>query len=170
MTILAPFHLQRWIADNRHLLKPPVGNQLVYKDTDFMIMVVGGPNRRKDYHVNPTEEFFYQLEGDIVLKIRESGQTRDIPIRAGEIFLLPPSVPHSPQRPEGSVGLVIEKKRPDGGLDGFQWYCAPCNAKVYEEFFRLENIVEQLPPLFERFYANEKHSTCQQCGTRVLKQ
>lgn len=161
---LPPFNLQGWINDNREKLKPPVGNQVIYKDSDFIVMVVGGPNIRKDYHVNHTEEFFYQVEGDITLKVHEDGMIRDISIREGEIFLLPPSIPHSPQRPEHTVGLVIERQRPEGVQDGFIWYCDNCGAKVFESFFRLENIVKQLPPLFKDFYADPKKHTCSQCN------
>src|SRR5262245_34540926 len=102
MSRLAPFHLQRWIDDNRHLLKPPVGNKMLWNG-DFMVMVVGGPNQRADFHVNPGEELFYQLEGDIVLRIMEDGKPQDIPIKQGELFLLPAGIPHSPQRPAGTV-------------------------------------------------------------------
>ena len=109
--MLAPLNFQQWIEDHRHLLKPPVGNKMVYEEADnFIVMVVGGPNARKDFHYNESEELFYQVEGEITVRIQEDGAIRDIPIKAGEMFLLPPKVPHSPQRTEGSVGLVIEKK------------------------------------------------------------
>ena len=114
-----PINFKNWIDENRHLLKPPIGNQVIYKDKEFIIMVVGGPNVRKDYHINEGEEFFYQLEGDIVLRIRQGGKPKDIEINEGDIFLLPPKVPHSPQRFENTVGLVIERKRFKGELDGF---------------------------------------------------
>ena len=113
-------------------MKPPVGNKCVYEDSDFIVMVVGGPNSRKDYHFDESEEFFYQVEGDITLKVIENDKPRDIPIRQGEIFLLPPHVPHSPQRPANTVGLVIERKRTPGELDGFQWYCEKCGAELSE--------------------------------------
>ena len=164
MPLPPPIDFKAWIEEHRHLLRPPVGNEVVYKDREFIIMVVGGPNQRKDYHVDEGEEFFYQLEGQMVLKVIDEGQPRDIPIRAGEIFLLPPRVPHSPQREAGSVGLVVERKRRPGELDGFQWYCESCHAKLYEEFVPLEDIVTQLPEIFERFYANPEHRTCRACG------
>jgi 3-hydroxyanthranilate 3,4-dioxygenase len=169
MAKLAPIKFKEWIDDHRHLLKPPVGNKLVYEDSDFIIMVVGGPNARKDYHYDEGEEFFYQLEGSITLKVVEGGVPRDIPIREGEIFLLPPKVPHSPQRPANTVGLVIERKRVPGEMDGFQWYCEKCGNKLYEEFTQLTNIVTQLPPIFDRFYNSVDHSTCKKCGTRMLR-
>lgn len=159
-----PLDFQKWIEDHRHLLKPPVGNQVVYSDTDFIIMVVGGPNSRTDYHVNQGEEFFYQLEGAITLKVIDDGQPRDIPIAAGQIFLLPPNVPHSPRRPAHTVGLVIERRRQPEELDGFQWYCPACGHKLYEEFLHVSDIVAQLPPVFERFYGQIEHRTCRQCG------
>ena len=165
MKIIPPLNFKNWIEQNRHLFKPPVGNKVVYKDGDFMIMVVGGPNSRKDYHVDPVEEFFYQLEGDMLLKVIEDGSRKDIPIKEGEIFLLPPNVPHSPQRFESTVGLVIEYKREDGALDGFQWYCDTCNKLLYEEFFVLTDIVTQLPPLFKKYWDTLEYRTCNHCGS-----
>lgn len=159
------FSFNKWIEDHRHLLKPPVGNKLVFEDTDdFIVMVVGGPNSRKDFHYNEGEEFFYQLEGDITLKVMDGKRVVDIPIRQGEIYLLPPRVPHSPQRPAGTVGLVIERKRHPHEKDGFQWYCENCGEKLYDEYFKLENIVTQLPPIMERFYQNKENRTCKKCG------
>ncbi len=160
----APFNLQQWIEDNRHLLKPPVGNKCIVGG-DFIIMIVGGPNARTDYHVDEGPEFFHQIEGEMVLRIQEDGAVRDIPIRAGEIFYLPPRVPHSPQRMAGGIGLVIERRRLPHERDGLQWYCEKCNNKIYEECFDLHSIESDFPPVFERFYRNDAHRTCASCGT-----
>ena len=166
MALAPPLNFKKWIDDNRHLLKPPVGNQCVYKMAeDFIVMVVGGPNARKDYHYNETEEFFYQLEGDIVLKVMDDGKPVDIPIKEGEIFLLPARVPHSPQRPADTVGLVMEVVRNDDANDGMMWFCENCGAKLYEEIFKLTDIVSQLPPVIKRFFDSEEHRTCSTCGT-----
>lgn len=166
MAIQRAFNFKAWIDEHRHLLKPPVMNQVVYKDNDdFIVMVVGGPNKRKDFHYNETEEFFYQLEGDIVVKIVEEGKVVDVPIKEGEIFLLPARTPHSPRRPENTVGLVMEVKRPQGMLDGFQWYCENCGNKLYEEKMPVTDIVKDLPGVMEKFYANEELRTCTKCGT-----
>jgi len=159
------WNLKRWVEEHRHLLKPPVGNARVYDDTDFIVMIVGGPNARKDYHINPTEEFFYQIEGDITLKIIDDGRPRDVPIRAGDIFLLPPLVPHSPQRPANTVGMVVERKRPEGGNDRLRYYCEKCGAILYDPEFYLTDIVKQLKPLMESFWKNEALRTCKTCGT-----
>ena len=167
--MILPINFQKWIDEHRHLLKPPVGNQIVYKDTESIIMVVGGPNVRKDYHINKGEEFFYQLEGDMILRIREKGKPRDIPINEGEIFLLSPNIPHSPQRFENTVGLVVERKRYEGELDGFQWYCDECHAMLYDKYFPLTNIVKQLPPLFDAFWNNEDARTCKKCNAYLEK-
>lgn len=165
MAIQRPFNLNKWIEENRHLLKPPVGNQCVYKEADdFIVMVVGGPNARKDFHYNQTEELFYQLEGDINVRIVEDGKIVDIPIKAGDMFLLPGKVPHSPQRGENSVGLVIEKVRSADEEDGFMWFCENCNEKLYEEYLPVSDIVKQLPPVMERFYSDEEKRTCKKCG------
>lgn len=165
MAIRKPFNFQKWIDENRHLLKPPVGNKLVYEDADLIVMVVGGPNARKDYHYNVGEEFFYQLEGDIVVRIQEDGKAVDVPIKEGDIFLLPARVPHSPNRSENSVGLVIELKRKDNEKDGLLWFCDNCNNKLYEEYFGLTSIVNDFLPVFKKFYGSEELRTCNQCGT-----
>lgn len=163
MSLMPPINLTAWIDQHRDLLKPPVGNKCVV-DGDFIIMVVGGPNARSDYHYDEGPEFFYQLEGEMVLKVQEAGAVRDIPIRAGEVFYLPPGVPHSPQRMANSVGLVIERRRLAHEKDGLIWYCERCNAKLYEEYFTLENIEADFPPVFARYYASEHARTCDECG------
>lgn len=163
---LRAFNFNKWIEEHQHLLKPPVGNQQVWEDADLMVTVVGGPNQRTDYHDDPMEEFFYQLKGDMVLKVCDNGEFYDVPVRAGDIFMLPPHVRHSPQRPqEGSVGLVVEPKRPAGKKDGFEWYCFACNTLVHRVEVQLESIVRDLPPLYNAFYADEKARTCPNCKT-----
>ncbi len=159
-----PINLTAWIDQHRELLKPPVGNKCIVND-DFIVMIVGGPNQRTDYHVDEGPEFFYQIEGEMVLRVQQDGVARDIPIRAGELFYLPPRVPHSPQRSAGGVGLVIERRRLAHENDGLQWYCPTCNAKVYEEYFPLRNIETDFPAVFQRFYGSPEARTCQACGT-----
>ena len=168
-SMIPPINFKKWIEDNRELLKPPVGNKCVYEDAEFIIMVVGGPNARKDYHFEEGEEFFYQIEGDITLKVIDNGEQKDIPLRDGEIFLLPPKTPHSPQRPANTVGLVVERKRLEGEMDAFMWFCESCNAKLYEEFFPLTNIVDDLPPILNRYWENEEHRTCDECAAVMEK-
>jgi 3-hydroxyanthranilate 3,4-dioxygenase len=159
-------NFKKWIDENRHLLKPPVGNQVVYQPMqDFIVMVVGGPNARKDYHYNETEEFFYQLEGDVVVKIVEDGKHVDIPIKEGEIFLLPARTPHSPQRGPNTVGLVMEVQRREGMKDGFLWYCENCQNLLHEEYLVVSDLVTQLPVVMGNFYDNKEKRTCKKCGT-----
>jgi 3-hydroxyanthranilate 3,4-dioxygenase len=164
MHISAPFNLGAWIDRNRALLKPPVGNKLLFEDGEFIIMAVGGPNSRKDFHHDPGPEFFFQLEGDIVLRTIQSGRPVDVPIRQGEVFLLPAEVPHSPQRPVDSIGLVVERRRAPGELDGFSWYCENCGHQLYLERVAVRNIETQLPEIFSRFFSTPKHRTCTSCG------
>jgi 3-hydroxyanthranilate 3,4-dioxygenase len=160
--LLNAFNLQGWIDAHRHLLKPPVGNKCIV-DADYILMVVGGPNERTDYHYEDGPEFFYQIEGEMVLRVQEDGRIRDIPIAAGEMFYLPPHIPHSPQRSAGSVGLVIERKRLAHEQDALMWFCESCNGKLYEEFFHLVDIENQFHGVFERFYGSTAHRTCTGC-------
>ena len=168
MPIRRPFNFQKWIDDHRHLLKPPVGNQCVYDADDFIVMVVGGPNSRKDYHWDEGEEFFYQLEGDITVKIQEDGKAVDVPIREGEMFLLPPRVPHNPIRGANTIGMVIERKRRKGEKDGLLWFCENCNAKLYEEYFELEDNTTQFQGVFAKFYGSKNLRTCKNCGAVMV--
>lgn len=161
--IPGPLDFSKWIDEQRHLLKPPVGNKCIY-DGDFIVMVVGGPNARTDYHWEEGPEWFYQLEGEMVLRIQEDGRPRDIPIKAGETFLLPPKMPHSPQRSAGSIGLVIERKRLPHEQDGLLWFCERCNHKLFEQYFHLHDIEQDFPPVFDRFYGSTDHRTCDACG------
>ncbi len=165
MAVAAPLNLKKWIDENRHLLKPPVGNKQVYlENDDYIVMIVGGPNSRKDYHFEDGEELFYQLEGDIEVGIMEDGQPRTIHIKEGEMFLLPPRIPHQPRRGPNTVGLVIERYRKDDELDACMWFCEKCNNKLHEEFFPLENIVTQLPVIMNQFYSDRQLRTCDKCG------
>lgn len=159
-----PLDLQAWIEANRDRLRPPVCNKQVFEHDEFIVMVVGGPNQRKDFHVDEGPELFFQLEGDMLLKTVQEGRIIDIPICAGQMFLLPSRVPHSPQRFADSIGLVVERKRLPDERDGFQWYCEHCNQLLHEEFIHLQSIERDLPPVFDRFYASEEKRTCVHCG------
>ena len=151
MDTLTPFHFQRWIDEHRHLLKPPVGNKQVFADAEFIVMVVGGPNARRDFHVDDGEELFYQLEGDMTLHTMREGQRDSIAIREGEMLLLPPRVPHSPQRYADTVGLVVERQRRRDERDGFLWYCEHCNELLYEEYLHVADIERDLPAVLARY-------------------
>jgi len=140
---LKAFNFQAWIEENKEKLKPPVGNAQVWEDGEMMVTVVGGPNQRRDYHDDPTEEFFYQLKGNISLRIMET--------------------PGKP--PAETVGVVIEVPRPEGSLDAFEWYCPNCHHLIYRAEVKLKSIVKDLPPLFEQFYNNEARRKCKHCGT-----
>jgi len=142
-----------------------VCNKVIYTDSDYIVMVVGGPNQRHDYHVNQTEELFYQVKGDMLLKVIEAGKPKDITIKEGQLFLLPANMPHSPQRFENTAGLVIEIKRPAAEQDRFQWYCQDCGHKLYETSVHIDDIVTQLPKIFEQFASDSSLNTCSQCGS-----
>lgn len=162
--LVSPLNFKAWIDENRHLLKPPVGNKCVWENGDYIVMVVGGPNGRKDYHYNETPEFFYQVEGDMVLKIIDNGVQKDVHIKEGDIYLLPPKVPHSPQRGANTVGLVIEMPREEGVMDALEWYCEKCSTPLYREEFALDNIVTDMPIIFDKYYNDKEKCTCSNCG------
>lgn len=164
MDELKPFNLMSWIERHRDFLKPPVCNRQVFRDSEFIVMVVGGPNARTDFHHDEGPEIFYQIQGDMLLRTVQEGRVVDIPIREGEIFLLPPRVHHSPQRFADTIGLVVERQRRPEELDGFLWYCENCGNKLYEEHLHVADIESDLPPVFNRFYDNDAHRTCTACG------
>jgi len=164
MASLLPLNLMKWIADHEEVLKPPVGNAQIWEDGEFMVTIVGGPNERTDYHDDPGDEFFYQLKGDMNLRIIEDGKPKDMPIREGEILLLPAHVRHSPQRRADTVGLVIERIRQPGEKDAFEWYCEKCDTKVHRRELQLTDIVKDLPPVFEEYYGDASLRVCPSCG------
>ena len=163
MSALAPINLHAWVEEHRHLLKPPVGNAAVWNG-DFLVMVVGGPNQRADYHVNPGGELFFQVEGDIVLRVIEDGKPRDVPIRQGELFLLPAGVPHSPQRPAGTVGLVVEVPKYAKGVHHLRWYCRACGNVLHDVAFEPVDLGKQLKAMIEDFNGSVPLRTCKKCG------
>lgn len=167
MPVQKPFNLNKWIEENRHLLKPPVGNKNLYIDSeDYIVMVVGGPNARKDFHYNETEELFFQLEGHIKVAVQDEGERKEIELGPGDMYLHPAKMPHSPIRSEGSVGLVVERKRAGRGFtDGLLWFCENCNNKLYEVYFELKDIEKDFLPHFKHFYGSEDLRTCKNCGT-----
>lgn len=166
MSVRRPFNIKQWIEEHRHEMKPPVGNRNLYTEAgDYIVMMVAGPNARKDYHYNETEELFYQLEGDVIVKIQEDGKEVEIPIKEGEMFLLPSKIPHSPVRPAGTMGLVIEVKRADREMiDGLLWFCEKCNTKLHDTYFVLNDIEKDFFPKFREFYGSEDMRTCKSCG------
>jgi 3-hydroxyanthranilate 3,4-dioxygenase len=164
MQPLKAFDFMHWIEEHRDSLKPPVCNQVVFEDSEFIVMVVGGPNSRTDYHWDPGDEFFYQIEGDMLLKTVQDGGIVDVPIREGQMLMLPSGVPHSPQRYADTVGMVIERRRRPDEQDGFMWFCENCGNKLYEEFLHVSDIVTQLPPVFDRFYRDPDNRRCDACG------
>ncbi len=163
-----PFNLLKWVDENRDSLKPPVGNKNLYKESkDYIVMVVAGPNARKDYHYNETEELFYQLEGNIEVHIQEDGKKKTMHLGPGDMYLHPGGVPHSPVRHTGSIGLVVERNRDKGKKkkDGLLWYCDNCNNLLYETYFHLHDIEKDFLKHFKHFYGSKKLRTCEVCGT-----
>jgi 3-hydroxyanthranilate 3,4-dioxygenase len=167
MSVMMPFNFPQWIEDNKDKLKPPIANKNMYPlGKDFIVMVVGGPNARKDYHFNETEELFYQIKGNIQVTIQQEGKAVKVPIKEGEMFLLPANIPHSPNRDEGSIGLVIERVRKGTDFkDGLLWFCDNCNHKLFEERFTLNDIEKDFLDVFKKFFNSEDHRTCGECGT-----
>ena len=165
MGLRMPFNLNKWIEKNKDLLKPPVSNKNLYVDSgDYIVMIVGGPNARKDYHFNESEELFYQLKGDIMVKVQYDGKAVEVPIKEGDMFLLPAKIPHSPIRSENSVGLVVEMRRDSSELkDGLMWFCDNCNNKLHETYFTLNDVEKDFQPRFREFYGSEEMRTCSRC-------
>ena len=162
MPALTPFNLKSWVDENRHQLKPPVGNKPIWAG-QFLVMIVGGPNARTDYHINPTEELFYQVEGDIVLKVIEDGKPRDIPLKQGDIFLLPAKVPHSPQRPANTVGLVVEQPKASTESHHLRWYCRNCREVLHDFEFQPADLGKQIKSMLEQFNSKKELRTCKSC-------
>jgi 3-hydroxyanthranilate 3,4-dioxygenase len=158
------FNLMQWIAENPDKLKPPLGAKTVFREDDFMVTVVGGPNARTDYHVNPTEEFFFQIKGDVAIRIQHNGKPHDVELPEGSIYLLPANVPHAPSRGPNTVGLIVERIRKNGMTDTHRWYCEKCNDVLFEKTVRIEILERDMPPVFDAYYGNPDNQVCKKCG------
>jgi 3-hydroxyanthranilate 3,4-dioxygenase len=160
-------NLEKWIAEHGDQLRPPVNNRQFWEPIGgFIVQAVGGPNERTDYHLDPYGEWFYQYRGDMYVNLMtEEGNVR-VDIHEGDLWMLPGNVYHSPQRPDpNSIGIVIEQVREQGVQESFAWFCPECDAKVHEVTLQVNNIVEDLPPVFATFYASSvAERTCPECG------
>ena len=162
--------LTAWIEANRHMMKPPVSNKYLYSGEDFFVMIIAGPNARNDFHMTNSEEFFIQLKGDIVVRIRDTdGVIRDVTVREGETFFIPPNVPHSPMRGPDTIGLVVERRRPPTETEHIMYFCDSCGDLVYDKEFSCADIVVAFSRAMEEFWADPSLCTCRRCGTRITK-
>ena len=158
-------NLWQWIEENRAAFEPPVGNKVVWEDSQYTAMVVRGPNARRDFHIDPSDEIFYQLKGDIVVEhLDKRGKRDSTVVGEGEIFLLPAMVPHSPHRPADSWGLVVEIKRRPEQTESLLWLCERCDARLHEVTMHVADIEKELKSAIERFDASEPLRTCRSCG------
>ncbi|KZT02767.1 3-hydroxyanthranilic acid dioxygenase [Laetiporus sulphureus 93-53] len=177
MPLAPPLNFPKWLAENGGLLKPPVNNYCVYAGKDFIVMVVGGPNERNDYHVNETEEWFYQYKGGMLLRVVDGDEFRDIRIEEGEMFLLPgrpttiyasSNTPHNPVRFANTIGLVVERVRPGPSIDRLRWYCKqPVHSTptiIREESLHVTDLGTQLKPIIQNWINNEAVRKCPGCG------
>ena len=161
-----PFSLLGWITDHVDDFEPPVSNKVVWTDSDFIFMIIRGPNARNDFHVDPADEIFYQLRGDIrVDTVDDNGARHRNVVREGDVMLIPGGTPHAPLRPPDTWGLVIERPRTADEIDALRWYCETCGTVVHETAFHLENIETELAAALEAFNRSTDLRTCDTCGT-----
>ena len=168
-TVQPPINLENWIEENREKFKPPVSNCYLYDGRDFFVMVIKGPNARNDFHLVDSEEYFYQLKGEIKVRVREGDRIVDHIVREGETFFIPPNVPHSPQRPPDTIGVVVERRRPPGEKEHVIFYCQNCGALVDDIHFDCADIVEHFSQAMLDFWNDDKRRTCNKCGAKVEK-
>jgi 3-hydroxyanthranilate 3,4-dioxygenase len=168
-TVQPPINLESWIEKNREKFKPPVSNRYLYDGRDFFVMVIKGPNARNDFHLVDSEEYFYQLKGDIKVRVREGDRIVDHIVKEGETFFIPPNVPHSPQRPSDTIGVVVERRRPPGEKEHVIFYCENCGSLVEDIHFDCADIVEHFSQAMLDFWNDDARRTCKTCGQKVEK-
>lgn len=160
-----PFSQRAWIEANLPRALGAIGNKEVFKGSDFIYQIIKGPNARNDFHLDPFDEIFFQIQGDIFVHVIDEGRERRIPVREGEVFLLPRGVYHSPRRPANTVGLVLERPRKADELDAIAWFCPACAGKLHEVQFWCDDIEKGLKSVIEAFNADPALRTCKRCGS-----
>ncbi|XP_002119902.2 3-hydroxyanthranilate 3,4-dioxygenase-like [Ciona intestinalis] len=156
--MLKVINLNQWVSENKAQFLPPVCNKMMH-NMQLKIMCIGGPNQRKDYHIEEGEEFFYMIKGDMCLKIVENGKHKDVVIKEGEVFLLPARIPHSPQRFEDTVGLVIERERHEYETDVLRYFVGESTDILYEKTFHSVDLGVELPPMINQYFNSEEYKT-----------
>ena len=164
MKPLIAFDLWDWIDRHREAFEPPVGNKVIWEDSQFTAMIVRGPNARRDFHVDPSDELFYLLKGDMVLEYMEGGRRQRQTIREGELMLVPALTPHSPHRPADTWGLVVEIKRLPHQTESLLWFCERCDAELHAVTMHVADIERELKAAIEHFDASVTLRTCRKCG------
>jgi 3-hydroxyanthranilate 3,4-dioxygenase len=155
----------QWVDENRSSFEPPVGNKLIWEDSQFTAMVIRGPNRRRDFHDDPSDEIFYMLKGDMLLVyIDKDGQRQNQVIREGEIMLVPGHTPHCPRRAADSWGLVVEIKRGENDVESLLWFCDECNAPLHKVTVAALDIEAGLKAALDGFDQDLELRTCKACG------
>jgi len=155
-----PLDLQQWIVDNAAAFEPPVSNKVVWKDSDQIFMVIRGPNARSDFHIDPFDEVFMQLEGSMRLDLMVDGRREEHWIHEGQVMLVPGNVPHSPLRPPGTWGVVIERPRDPDQFDSLVWFCQNCGEEAHRVTFHVNNIETELAAAMRDYNENEDLRTC----------
>ena len=171
MARLSAFNFQKWIDEHKHLLKPPVGNQLIWRDSQFIIMILGGPNARRDFHIDPSDEVMYMIKGEMRLHYRTPEGKEEVTILSeGSTIFTPAGVPHSPRFPPDAFVFIIERNRRDGEIDRFQWYCPSCDDLLHEETFLVgDYAVDPVSKAYQNFFDSEEFRTCEKCGEVMPK-
>lgn len=160
-----PFNLNRWIATRMAGDQGTVGNKEVFRQSDFIFQIIKGPNRRNDYHMDPYDEIFYQLEGTAFVVYRDAEDREQVAtLRAGDVLLIAAFTPHSPRRPPDSIGLVVERPRAAHELDGLRWYCEGCGRRLEDLWLPCQDIEVQLKQALDAFNTDLARRTCKHCG------
>ena len=163
--VQGPLDLAQWIAANASSFRPPVANKVVFPGSEFIFMVVRGPNARNDFHINPGDEIFYQLEGTIAVDVRhDDGRIERRLVGAGDVMLVPGGTAHSPLRPPDTWGVVIERTRREGEIDQIVWFCPKCGNELRRAPFALSDIETELTTIIDAFNADVDARRCRRCG------
>ncbi|HTV19447.1 MAG TPA: hypothetical protein VMG12_12265 [Polyangiaceae bacterium] len=166
---LRPVDVEGWVRRSMAGGMPkPLLNFEQFWDGELLVRLFDGPTPkgRRDFHINTSAEFFYQLEGSMTCTLVEDGEFNTVTCQKGEMYWIPPLVPHLNQREAGSIGLVIHTQRAPGALHGMAWYCDRCGAQVHRVDYAYEReLRDLLAPKLREFAADDQARTCKRCGT-----
>ncbi len=143
---------------------------VMWQEEGSLAFVARGREYRSEFHIDPSDEVMYMIKGEMNLHFRSPDGAEDISVlKEGEAIFTAAGIPHSPRFPPDAFLLVLERKRREGEIDRFHWFCPECDAFLHEETFIVNDYrLDPVSKAYQNFFDSEEFRTCSECGNVML--